>query len=98
MKHFRWQFNAICAEPFHEVWTQAGGYKVAGGLAVFINAGHFVVEDILGGDGVTLKVLHLGYVGNFAAAVLYSGLMNNQVDGGGYLLPDGPNRKIEAGH
>ena len=64
-----------------------------------VDAGGVVEEEgVLQGDDLALHALHLGDVGDAAGAVAQPGDLDDEVDGGGDLLADGPQRQVHAGH
>lgn len=71
---------------------------MAENLAVAVEAGLLKAEDVLRRDGRALHLLHLGDVGDLAAAVAHARLMDDEVDGRRDLLADGALRQLEAGH
>lgn len=92
------QLNAADLELLEEARLQAGRHEVTEDLAVAVEAGLLEAEDILRRDGRALNLLHLGDVGDFAAAVAQARLMDDQVDGRRDLLTDGALWQLEAGH
>src|SRR4029453_9883726 len=67
--------------------------------AVLVDAGAVVEgEDVLEGDDVALHADDLGDMGDAAGAVLQPRLVDDQVDGRGDLLADGPHRDVDPGH
>ena len=67
-------------------------------LAVLIESRLHIVEDVLRRDRRVLHVLHLGDIGDLAAAVADTRLLDDEVDGGRDLLADGAHRQLEAAH
>ena len=55
-------------------------------------------EDLLHDDDVAFHALDLGDAGDPACAVLEAGLVDDEVDSGGDLLADGPQRQVHTGH
>src|SRR5688500_16875983 len=55
-------------------------------------------EEILEHDDLTLHALDLTDVRHPAAAVAQPGELDDDVDGRGHLLANGPHRQIHAGH
>jgi hypothetical protein len=90
--------DALLGQLVQELGAQAGGHQGALLGAALAARGHLVVEDVLEQDDVALHALHLGQAGDHAAAVGHPGDLQDDVEGGGDLLPDGPDRQLEAGH
>src|SRR5450759_3944914 len=55
-------------------------------------------EDVLGEDFVVFDPVDLGDVDDLAGAILEAGCMDDQVDGGGDLFADRPQRQLISGH
>src|SRR5688500_9386583 len=55
-------------------------------------------EHVLHDDDVALHALDLGDVDDLPGPVLEAALLDDQVDRGGHLLADGPQRQVDAGH
>ena len=74
-------------------------FERAHGPAVVVEArGVVEEEDVLQGDDVALHPPTSVMCGDPARAVLEAGLLDDQVDGAGDLLADGPHRQVHAGH
>ena len=91
--------DAEVGQLLGELRAHAGGLEVAAEASVLVDA-HAEVEqeDVLEGDDVALHALHLGDVGDATGAVTQAGQVHDAVEGRGHLLPDGPDRQVEAGH
>src|SRR3954451_19325840 len=93
----RRQVNALDLELLDELGPDAGRLEAALGLA-FHDARLLEHEHVLHDDDVALHTLDLRDVHDPARPVLEAGLLDDDVHGGGDLLPDGADREVDAGH
>src|SRR5688572_12071469 len=93
----RRQVDAHDLELLDELGPDAGRLQAALDLAVD-DAGLFEHEHVLHDDDVAFHALDLGDVDDLPGPVLEATLLDDQVDGGGDLLADGPQRQVDAGH
>src|SRR3954468_7256704 len=89
--------DALDLELLDELGPDPGRLEPALDLALD-DAGLLEHEDILHHDHVTLHALDLGDVRDTPRAVLQTCLVDDEVDGGGDLLPNRANREVHAGH
>src|SRR6478752_9828776 len=91
--------DAKILEAVDEPRTDPGGDGLAEETTVRVHTGR-VVEDegVLQGDDVPFHALHLGDMGDAAGAVAQSGDLDDEIDGGGDLLPDGAERQGHSRH
>ena len=91
------QVDAGVEQLVEELGPQAGRLDLADLAAVGRHAGH-EAEELLEQDDVALEALHLFDGDDAAGAVRRPLELDDDVDGRGDLLADGPDRQLEAGH
>src|SRR3990172_4906736 len=91
------QVDAHGLEVLDELRPDAGRLQAALDLPVE-DARLLEHEHVLHDDRVALHPLDLGDVDDLAGPVLEAGLVDDEVDGRGDLLADGPDREVDAGH
>src|SRR6476646_748055 len=93
----RRQVDAQHLELLDERGTEAGRLEAAMDLALD-DTGLLEDEHVLHDDDVAFHALDLGDVDDLPGPVLQAALLDDEVDGRGDLLADGPQRQVDAGH
>src|SRR6202022_3121733 len=82
----------------HRGWADTGGAQLAQDFSAPVEPGLLEEEDILQRDGVALPTDDFGDVRDPPRAVSHARLLDDEVNRGGDLPPDGTLRVIDAGH
>src|SRR5690349_13944598 len=93
----RRQVDAHDLELLDELRPDPGRLEASLDLALD-DAGLLEDEHVLHDDDVAFHALDLGDVHDLPGPVLEAALLDDEVDCGGDLLADGPQRQIDAGH
>src|SRR5258708_2200917 len=95
------EFEARLFEPIHKLGPEASRHQRAAAIVTGAGAamiGRFVDEYILQRDGIAFQPLQFRNLDDFAAAILETALLDDQLHGTGNLAADHVYRQVHAGH